>query len=75
MQKLLEKRPTGDRLIMIDLLSIPDDFVQHILRSTISLLIILNPVGIVPIYIAHTQKMESTKRTQLSKTVIITSTA
>jgi multiple antibiotic resistance protein len=60
---------------MIDLLSIPDDFVQHVLRSTISLLVILNPVGIVPMYIALTQKMESTKRTQLSKTVIITSTA
>lgn len=60
---------------MIDLLFIPDDFVQHVLRSTISLLVILNPVGIVPMYIALTQKMESTKRTQLSKTVIITSTA
>ncbi len=75
MQMLIEKRPTADRLIMIDLLSIPDEFVQHILRSTISLLVILKPVGIVPIYIALTQKMESTKRTQLSKTVIITSTA
>lgn len=60
---------------MIELLSLPDDFVQHVLRSTISLLVILNPVGIVPIYIALTQKMESTKRTQLSKTVIITSAA
>lgn len=60
---------------MIELLSLPDDFVQHVLRSTISLLVILNPIGIVPIYIALTQKMESTKRTQLSKTVIITSAA
>jgi small neutral amino acid transporter SnatA (MarC family) len=60
---------------MIDLLFIPEDFVQHALRSTISLLVILNPVGIVPMYIALTQKMESTKRTELSKTVIIASTA
>lgn len=60
---------------MIDLLSIPDDFVQHILRSTISLLVILNPVGIVPMYIALTQKMESAKKTELSKTVIIAATA
>jgi multiple antibiotic resistance protein len=58
---------------MLETLTIPADFVQHLLRSTISLLVILNPVGIVPIYIALTQKMESTKRTQLSKTVIITS--
>src|SRR3712207_8191582 len=60
---------------MIDLPSIPEDFIPHILRSTIALLVVLNPVGIVPIYIALTQKMESTKKTQLSKTVIITSTA
>ncbi len=60
---------------MIDLLSILDDFIQHVLRSTIALLVILNPVGIVPIYIALTQKMESTKRTELSKTVIIASSA
>jgi multiple antibiotic resistance protein len=62
-----------DTLRMIDFLSIPDDFIQHVVRSTIALLVILNPVGIVPMYIALTQKMESTKRTELSKTVIITS--
>jgi multiple antibiotic resistance protein len=60
---------------MIDFLSIPDDFVQHVLRSTIALLVILNPIGIVPMYIALTQKMETTKRTELSKTVIIAATA
>jgi multiple antibiotic resistance protein len=60
---------------MIDLLSIPVDFVEHVVRATVALLVILNPVGIVPIYIALSQKMESTKRTQLSKTVIITSAA
>jgi multiple antibiotic resistance protein len=61
---------------MIDISFIlPDDFVLHILRSTIALLVVLNPIGIVPIYIALTQRMETTKRTQLSKTVIITSTA
>lgn len=60
---------------MIDFLSIPDDFVQHVLRSTIALLVILNPIGIVPMYIALTQKMEITKRTELSKTVIIAATA
>lgn len=60
---------------MIDLLSIPDEIVQHVLSSTIALLVILNPVGIVPMYIALTQKMESTNRTQLSKSVIITSAA
>jgi multiple antibiotic resistance protein len=60
---------------MINTLSIPDDFVQQVLRSTIALLVILNPIGIVPMYIALTQRMESTKRIGLSKTVIITATA
>jgi multiple antibiotic resistance protein len=60
---------------MIDLPFVPADFVGHILRSTIALLVVLNPIGIVPIYIALTQKMERTKKIQLSKTVIITSTA
>jgi multiple antibiotic resistance protein len=62
--------------ILFDFLSIlDDDFIQHLLRSTIALLVILNPVGIVPIYIALTQKMETTKRTELSKTIIIAATA
>ncbi len=60
---------------MIDLPFISDDFVLETVRSTIALLVVLNPVGIVPIYIALTQKMETTNRTQISKTVIITSTA
>jgi multiple antibiotic resistance protein len=60
---------------MLDSLSFPDDFARHVLRSTVSLLVILNPIGIVPMYIALTQKMESTKRTELSKTVIIAASA
>jgi multiple antibiotic resistance protein len=64
-----------DTLRMTDFLSIPDDFIQHLLRSTIALLVILNPVGIAPMYIALTQKMESTKRIGLSKIVIIAATA
>jgi multiple antibiotic resistance protein len=59
---------------MIDLPFIPDDFVLKVLRSTMALLVVLNPVGTVPIYIALSQKMESTRKTQLSKSVIITST-
>jgi multiple antibiotic resistance protein len=62
-------------LRMADFLSITDDFIQHLLRSTIALLVILNPVGIAPMHIALTQKMESTKRIGLSKTVIIAATA
>lgn len=42
------------------------------LRSTIALLVVLDPLGIVPIFIALTQKMERAKRTEVSKTIIVT---
>lgn len=57
----------------VDLLSIPADFFQQLLRSTIALLVVLDPLGIVPMYIAITGKMESTKRREASKTIVITS--
>lgn len=57
---------------MVELLSIPDDFIQHMLRSTIALLVVLDPLGIVPIFIALTQKLEKVRRTEVSKTVVIT---
>ena len=35
----------------------------------------LDPLGIVPMYIAITEKMESTKRLEAFKTIVITSAA
>jgi len=57
---------------MVELLSIPADFFQQLLKSTIALLVVLDPLGIVPIYIAITEKMESKKRLEASKTIVIT---
>lgn len=57
---------------MVELFFVPDDFIQGMLRSTIALLVVLDPLGIVPIFIALTQKMERAKRTEVSKTIIIT---
>lgn len=59
---------------MVEFLSVPDDFIQAMLRSTIALLVVLDPLGIVPIFIALTQKMERAKKTEVSKTIIITVT-
>jgi multiple antibiotic resistance protein len=58
---------------MAGLLLIPADFFQQLLKSTIALLVVLDPLGIVPMYIAITEKMESAKRVEASKTIVITS--
>ncbi len=56
---------------MVDYLFIPDNFADHLLRSTITLLVVLDPLGIVPIFIGMTQRMEVIKRRELSKVVVI----
>jgi multiple antibiotic resistance protein len=60
---------------MVELLSVPDDFVQAMLRSTIALLVVLDPLGIVPIFISLTERMGRAQRIKVSKTIIITVTA
>ena len=58
--------------MVAELFSIPSDFFMQLLKSTIALLVVLDPLGIVPIYIALTEKMEREKKIEVSKTVIIT---
>src|SRR5256885_16188858 len=57
---------------MADLLAVPGDFGAALVRSTVALLVVVDPLGIVPLYIALTQKMEHGQRRAISKTVIIT---
>lgn len=57
---------------MVDYFFIPENFADHLLRSTITLLVVLDPLGIVPIFIGMTQKMEVVKKRALSKVVVIT---
>jgi multiple antibiotic resistance protein len=56
---------------MVDYFFIPQDFADQLIRSTITLLVVLDPLGIVPIFIGMTQKMESVKKRELSKIVVI----
>jgi multiple antibiotic resistance protein len=48
------------------------DFFADLLRSTIALFVIIDPVGIVPVFMALTQKMETTERAAVTKTAIAT---
>jgi multiple antibiotic resistance protein len=49
------------------------DATRDLLKSTIALFVVLNPIGTVPLFIAITQKMEKEERKAVSKTAIITS--
>ena len=60
---------------MVDYFFVPENFADHLLRSTITLLVVLDPLGIVPIFIGMTQKMEVIKKRELSKTVVIIASA
>jgi multiple antibiotic resistance protein len=47
-------------------------FLTDLIRSTIALFVVIDPVGSVPVFIALTQKMERTERASVTKTAIIT---
>ena len=49
------------------------DLSGHLLKSTIVLFVVLNPIGTVPLFIAITQNMKKEERKAVSKTAIITS--
>jgi multiple antibiotic resistance protein len=47
-------------------------FLTDLIRSTIALFVVIDPVGNVPVFIALTQKMEKRERASVTKTAIIT---
>ncbi|MGC2684736.1 MAG: MarC family protein [Candidatus Nitrosopolaris sp.] len=49
------------------------DAARDLLKSTIALFVVLNPIGTVPLFIAITEKMEKEERKAVSKTAIIAS--
>jgi multiple antibiotic resistance protein len=59
----------------LDLLAIPDDFANALARSTIALLVVIDPLGTVPLFIALTHRMERVRRQAVPKTIIITASS
>ena len=51
---------------------ISSTFLADIVRSTIALFVVIDPIGSVPVFVALTQKMESGERASVTKTAIIT---
>jgi small neutral amino acid transporter SnatA (MarC family) len=54
---------------------VPADFVENLIRSTIALFVVIDPLGNVPLFIALTEKMEKNERRAVSKIAIITAAA
>jgi multiple antibiotic resistance protein len=51
---------------------ISSTFLADLVRSTIALFVVIDPIGSVPVFIALTQKMERAERAAVTKTAIIT---
>ena len=54
------------------LFSIPHTFGEDLIKSTIALLVVIDPIGTVPLFISLTEKMERSERKTVSKTTVIT---
>ncbi|HVX02491.1 MAG TPA: MarC family protein [Nitrososphaera sp.] len=53
---------------------VPENFLSDLVRSTITLLVVIDPIGIVPIFMSLTMQMERKGRADVSKTIVITAT-
>jgi multiple antibiotic resistance protein len=51
---------------------ISSTFLADLIRSTIALFVVIDPIGSVPVFIALTQKMDRAERASVTKTAIIT---
>jgi multiple antibiotic resistance protein len=54
---------------------IPSDFFENLIKATIALFVVIDPLGSVPLFIALTEKMEKNERKAVSKIAIITAAA
>src|ERR671932_2877063 len=52
--------------------AIPADFIENLIKSTIALFVVIDPMGNVPLFIALTEKMGKNERKAVSKIAIIT---
>jgi multiple antibiotic resistance protein len=67
--------PSSLPSLSLPVFTIPADFVENLIKSTIALLVVIDPVGNVPLFIALTEKMEKNERKAVSKIAIITAAA
>jgi multiple antibiotic resistance protein len=56
----------------VEYFAISGTFLEDLVRATVALFVVIDPVGSVPLFIVMTQKMEKAEREAVSKTAIIT---
>ncbi|HET6589868.1 MAG TPA: MarC family protein [Candidatus Nitrosocosmicus sp.] len=56
----------------LDIISYANSFGLEIMRSTIALFVVINPIGTLPLFISITNKISKQERNQVSKTAVIT---
>jgi multiple antibiotic resistance protein len=56
----------------VDPFAISTTFFADLIKSTIALFVVIDPIGSVPLFIVITQKMERAERASVTKTAIIT---
>src|SRR5918997_6157836 len=61
--------------VLMDLSSYLVVFGDDILRSTIALFVVINPIGNIPLFAAITQKMQKKERNAVLKTTVVTAGA
>lgn len=54
---------------------IPPDFFGNLIKSTIALFVVIDPIGSVPLFIVLTEKMDKNERITVSKIAIVTAAA
>ncbi len=59
-------------IVSHDLFSFLNIFGDDPLRSTIALFVVINPIGIIPLFASITQKMQKKERNRVLKTTVIT---
>ncbi len=62
-------------IILQDLFSFLNTFGDDLLRSSIALFVIIDPIGTIPLFATITQKMKKKERDTVSKTAVITAGA
>jgi multiple antibiotic resistance protein len=62
-------------IVSHDLFSFINIFGDDLLRSTIALFVVINPIGIIPLFASITQKMQKKERNRVLKTTVITAGA
>ena len=60
---------------VVSIFMIPPDFFGNLIKSTIALFVVIDPIGSVPLFIVLTEKMDKNERITVSKIAIVTAAA